>query len=95
VAAQESLVGESRDLGRRADMRKGGTERYEVEGGWVVCRGRKMVKERAIEGCDFLYLAKAARGRARALPDAGGRGSLMQACRLVVYYYINIFKQNN
>jgi hypothetical protein len=35
---------------------------------------------------------KRRRARARALPDAGGRGFLMRACRLVVYLYnlINI-----
>lgn len=63
-------------------MRKNSPERREVEGGW-----RKEEGKGASAGeTRLLYLAKAAGGRARALPDAGGRSFLMRACRLVLYF---------
>ena len=39
----------------------------------------------SVRACAAFFFRKRRLARARALPDAGGRGFLMQACRLVVY----------
>jgi hypothetical protein len=57
----------------------------EVEGYWGCWERKKKEEERAMESRDSYTPRKRRRARARAMPDAGGRGFLMRACRLVVY----------
>ena len=77
-------------LGRRAENEaRAGVEKVGQASrrGRVVAVGkeRKERKERATDDARALYPAKAAGARAHALPNAGGRGFRMRACRLVVY----------
>jgi hypothetical protein len=66
------------------------SRRWRLWGGW---KGKKEGKERAMDDATFLYPAKAAAGPCARLARCGGRGFRMRACRLVVYFKLNLLSR--